>query len=339
MSRFNYLLVLILMVSPIIYGCGSGGKQNSATDQSQQLIKGLRSELDQTRKELETQKDLNANLEDQVQSLTSKLDEIEKDVSANPHQQDSHVVSSSGALDSQSRVALMGAKALADFKAEQLNARLEKLTKESQTREAELARSVENAQLLTGEVAELKKTVQEKADQLSGLTTQKTLQINQLSTEVKNMTQQLADFRQDITDKEELLVTLKKAWSDATQLKGAAEADVTRLKAELETTNKQLAVYKESAERGTQEAAFFKVELDQALERLDSATAQLEKLTNENILSNTEIERLKSHSAALANKLYALERAAGVDSENFATSLDRIMSGTFSESPKRTIAR
>ncbi len=339
MIRFNYLLAIVLMVSPIICGCGSSGKQGSATEQTQQLITGLRSELEQARKELDSQTELNRSLEDQVQSLAGKLDEIEKQVPQNASTLDSQATSSSGALDSQSRVALMGAKALAEFKAEQLSAKLEKLTKESLAREGELVKSSESLESLSGQISQLKNSLQEKTEQFDSIVRGKTAQINQLGLEVKNLTEQITDFRQDVSEKDELLVTLKKAWSDATQLKTAAESDVSRLKTELETMARQSATYKEAAERGSQEATFLKAELEQARERLDSTTAQLEKLTNENLLSNTEIERLKAHSANLANKLYALERAAGVDSENFVTSLDRIMSGTFSGTPQQIMAR
>ncbi len=339
MRPLNYSLAIMLMVIPIILGCGSGSKQSSAPDQSQQLVSGLRAELDQARKDLEEQTDLNRDLEDQVRSLTSKLDEIDQQAPATGSQHESPSVSSSGALDSQSRVALMGAKALAEFKAEQLGAKLEKLGKESQAREAELAKALANYESVSSEVSELKKAVQEKTEQLAKMESEKGSQIDQLSGKVQTLTQQVADLKQDVTEKEDLLVTMKKAWSDATQLKTTAENEISRLKTDLETATKQSATFKDTAERSSQEAAFFKGELEQAQERLDSTTAQLEKLTNENLLSSAEIERLKSHSATLANKLYALERAAGVDSENFATSLDRIMSGTFSDAPQRTMAR
>lgn len=339
MIRFNYLLAIVLMVSPIIYGCGSSGKQGSATEQTQQLVTGLRSELEQARKELEAQVELNRSLDDQVQSLTGKLDEIEKQAPQNASTADSQAVSSLGALDSQSRVALMGAKALAEFKAEQLSAKLEKLSKESLTKEAELAKSMEKSESLSEEITQIKNSLQQKADEFDSVVAEKAARINQMGLELKNLTQQVADLRQDVSEKDELLVTLKKAWSDATQLKTAAESDVSRLRTELETITRQSSTYKDAAERGSQEATFFKAELEQARERLDSTTAQLEKLTNENLLSSTEIERLKAHSANLANKLYAVERAAGVDSENFVTSLDRIMSGTFSGNPQQIIAR
>ena len=339
MIRFNYLLAIVLVVTPMIYGCGSSGKQGSATEQTQQLIAGLRTELEQARKDLDVQTELNKSLEDQVLSLTGKLDEIEKQAPQNSSSQESQAINSSGALDSQSRVALMGAKALAEFRAEQLNAKLEKLTKDSRAKEAELAKSIENSESLTEQMGQLKNALREKTEQFDSVVGEKTGQINQLGVEVNNLTKQLAELKQDVSEKEELLVTLKKAWSDATQIKTAAEADVSRLKTELETVAKQAANYKEAAERGSQEATFFKAELEQARDRLNSTTAQLEKLTNENLLSNTEIERLKAHSANLANKLYAVERAAGVDSENFVTSLDRIMSGTFSAGPQQIMAR
>lgn len=339
MIRFNYLLAIVLMVSPMIYGCGSSGKQGSATEQTQQLVAGLKTELEQARKDLEAQTELNKSLEDQVQSLTGKLDEIEKQAPQSAASHESQAVNSSGALDSQSRVALMGAKALAEFRAEQLSAKLEKLTRDSRSKEAELTKLMENSESLTEQMAQLKNALREKSEQFDSVVAEKTAHINQLGVEVNGLTKQLAELRQDVSEKEELLVTLKKAWSDATQIKTAAETDVSRLKTEVETLSKQAAAYKDAAERGSQEATFFKAELEQARDRLDSTTAQLEKLTNENLLSNTEIERLKAHSANLANKLYAVERAAGVDSENFVTSLDRIMSGTFSAGPQQIMAR
>ncbi len=339
MKNLKYLLAIALLISPIIYGCGSSNKSGSVNDQNQQLISSLRSDLDKARKDLEAQVEQNRNLEDQVQSLTGKLDEIEKEAPAISQTPESTQNAGSGAFDSQSRVALMGAKALAEFKAEQLGAKLEKLTREMQIKENELAKAVEESEGLNRELAGMKEALQEKTTTFERQASESAGRMNQMGQEIKVLSSQVNDLKQEISDKDELLVTLKKAWADATQLKTSSESESSRLRTELENVTKQLASYKDSSERGEQEASFFKAELQQAQERLDSATAQLEKLTNENLSSIKELERLKNHSASLANKLYALERAAGIDSENFVTSIDNLISGAYPVTPQETVKR
>lgn len=339
MNRLRYAIAVVILVSPIICGCGSNNKSGSATEQSQQLISSLRSDLDGARKELEAQTDLNRSLDDQIQSLTSKLDEIERQSSSVVSKPDQSASGSSGSFDSQSRVALMGAKALAEFKAEQLNAKLEKLTKELRAKEGELGTAVSQTQTLSAEVTRLKEAVRETAEKYDNLYAQKNTQVDQMSAELKKLSGQVNDLKHDVAEKEELLITLKKAYSDAAQLKSASETEVNRLKNELSNMSSQLASFKDAAERGAQETTVLKKEIQLAQERLDSATTQLEKLTNEALLSDREIERLKTHSANLANKLYAMERAAGVDSENFVTSVDRIISGNFGGTPQGTATR
>lgn len=339
MCRSRYFLAIALLVSPMIFGCGPGPKPGASNEQSQQMISSLESELDRARTEVEKQIDINKTLEDQVQSLTSKLDEIEKEEAGSAQSQESSTVSSSGALDSQSRVALMGAKALAEFKAEQLSSKLEKLTKESQARDTDLAKAVEKADALDAELKGIKEALEEKTQQYDSQTTEKTAQINQMGMELKNLSAQVNEMKQEVADKEELLATLKKAWSDATQLKTAAEAESARLKTELTEVNAQLATVTEAAEKSSKEASILKGELQQAQERIESATTQIEKLSSDNQAYSKEVERLKVNAATLSNKLYALERAAGTDSENFATSLDRIMSGTFESKPNQTVTR
>lgn len=339
MNRLRYAIAIVILVSPIIYGCGSSDKSGSATEQYQQLISSLRSDLDGARKELEAQTDLNRSLDDQIQSLTSKLDEIERQSSVGVSEPDHSSAGSSAGFDSQSRVALMGAKALAEFKAEQLNAGLEKLTKQLRAKEGELATALGRTQTLSAEVSRLKETVSEATEQYDNLSAQRNTQVGQMSAELKKLSSQVNDLKQDVAEKDELVVTLKKAYSDAAQLKSAAETEANRLRNELSNMNSHLASYRDAAERGAQETAVLKQEIQISQDRLASATTQLEKLTNEAVSSDREIERLKTHSANLANKLYAMERAAGVDSENFVTSIDRIIGGTFGGTPQGSATR
>ncbi|MGD9819819.1 MAG: hypothetical protein AB7V04_14155, partial [Desulfomonilaceae bacterium] len=148
MRLLKYALAIVILVSPVILGCGSGTKSGSVNEEPQKLISELRGELDKARSELENQTDLNKSLDDQVQFLKARLDEIEKE-SSDDHAATSHSSESSGTFDSQSRVALMGAKALAEFKAEQLSSKLEKLTQLVQTKETELSKILEKSESLT----------------------------------------------------------------------------------------------------------------------------------------------------------------------------------------------
>lgn len=96
-----------------------------------------------------------------MEDIENKLKGIETCSSLNESISGSSPISPSGELDGQIRITLIGARALTEFKAEQLSHQLQKLTKGGQNIQSDLNNAVEKAAALSEEVARLKNILQQ----------------------------------------------------------------------------------------------------------------------------------------------------------------------------------
>jgi hypothetical protein len=161
-------MAILMVVSPIICGPALSNEADSVYISSQQMISILHSCLNHARQVLETQVDLTQDYQEQVYLLTSILQDIENKLkgietcsSLNSSRFDSSPVQSSRELDEQTRITVIGARALTEFKAQQLSYQVHNLTKESQNKQSDFDNTVEKATALSEEVARLKNILQQ----------------------------------------------------------------------------------------------------------------------------------------------------------------------------------
>lgn len=134
---------------------------------SEQMISSLRSCLNDARKVLDSQLDLSQNYRQQVYLLSGtmadiedKLLRIETLVSPGQPENNSLSIHSSSVLDGQTRITLMGATALTEFKAEQLSHELKKLTRGGPNRQSDLNNVVVKAAALSEQIARINAILQ-----------------------------------------------------------------------------------------------------------------------------------------------------------------------------------
>lgn len=294
MNSLRYCLLALAYALVLLFqGCSQpqGQGTGSAPDllKARDLVSELQSQLAEARKDLAKQHAQNGELIERVQSVMDKLKEAEKDRDREREerkaaearkqvQEEATRSASASGISDPVRIKLMGAKALAEFRAKQLSERLDKLGKDLEAKEQELKTIREDAknkdeevQTLTKRMDELRATADAKTAELSGRIEKVTKELSQRSAEAKQLEDQL-------NEKTGLLDALKNAVGDAGRLKARAEAEGARLKKELDETQKQLeAKTQESEQRGKQveELRQGLTNADQQIEQLNAATAKL----------------------------------------------------------------
>ncbi len=205
-------LLLIMLSSLALLGCGESELQQ-ARIQDQKAISDLKSQLSEAKDSLDARLKEKEQQVQQVQELTSKLNQVEKAIAAKAQAEKTK------AKGDESRVELMGAKAIAEFKAEQLHRRVEKLTQDLSVKEQEVASIRQNAQQQSGEVEQLRARVTElqKADQ--SRTAELQSRLESIGKELKERSAAAEQFKRELDEKAELLNALKNAVSDASKLK------------------------------------------------------------------------------------------------------------------------
>jgi chromosome segregation ATPase len=174
MNALGFRLILLLILAFLAQGCGedqveksrpkpSTGtdrieKERAASPTNQDIILDLKSRLMVSREELDRQKTENRNLQDRLESVTRKLHAVESE--AEKLRADLSKAAPRSSKSFPDRVNLMGAKALAEFKAKQLSQRVEKLSQDLESKESELAGIRENALQKEQAVAKLTKKIE-----------------------------------------------------------------------------------------------------------------------------------------------------------------------------------
>lgn len=292
MNVLRYCLLSLTYIAVLLFqGCTQpqGTAESPEILKAQALVAELQNQLSEARKDLARQHAQNGELIQRVQSVMEKLKEAEKErdkereerksaeAAKSVREETSRNASAAGISDPV-RIRLMGAKALAEFRAKQLTERLDKLGKDLELKERELKTIRQNAQqkdedlrALTKRIDELRATADAKTAELTKRIEKVTNDLSQRSTEAKKLGAQLSE-------KVGLLEALKNAITDAGKLKARAEAEGERLKKELDETQKRLAAKTEESEQRGKQVAELQQSLtnaDQQIEELKSVTGQL----------------------------------------------------------------
>ena len=141
MTSSHYSMMILVALVFILLGCGQSqvGKTTGETGDLQKSIADLQSQLAQARQTVTTYEGENQRLSAELQAASVKEKMAEQRASENiPEGQMEARGTGLGEGDDESRIGLMGAKALAEFKAEQLSIRLGKLSKDLDLKEQEL---------------------------------------------------------------------------------------------------------------------------------------------------------------------------------------------------------
>ena len=279
------------------------------------MISNLRSCLHHARQVLETQVDLSQNYKEQVYLLARLMEDIENKLkgietcsSLNESISDSSPISPSGELDGQIRITLMGARALTEFKAEQLSHQLQKLTKGGQNIQSDLNNAVEKAAALSEEVARLKNILQkntlrrdvqfaEHIRLIGGPKKQgRQAEVCQFQGNISEENTPLATFLQAAAESTQVKTSEQLGMTEKTPLNSEAVVTVDELKRKIEQATKQAKALQELVSKIAAQTQLVKIQGQQTESKLNDMRTVTKMWQKQRIPVNSE-------AVALENKL------------------------------------
>lgn len=305
--RFGMNIFLILGSMLLLQACGDSqlDKLRMEAEQRQKHTAGLESQLNQARDALARQQDEKSRLVSELDLQRQKIKELEARAAkgVEPSQPLVREVPDAG------KIGLMGAKAVAEFKAEQLSKRLDKLRADLDAKEKELARINQLANQKDAEVAKLKESIEKLQAEEQARVEELQSRLGNISKELKQRSAEASKFKLDLQEKSELLEALKNAVADAGKLKSSAEAENANIRSELATTRKQLEETKAQASLDRQDLQDCAAWAEKASKELEQQRAGLEQYRTDTDRLRQEGEQLKAAYAELTRKIQAAEAA------------------------------
>jgi hypothetical protein len=330
MNCFRVCLALFFGLALMAQGCGrqTPEKPVPKEDRRTQIISQLKSNLSQAEDESARQKNENAALVTEVESLKQEIKELEEKAAQQQAQEpasspepSSPPVQPDESISPETRVGLLGAKAIAEFRAQQLSQRLDKLTKDLDKKEQELKDIRENAQQKQAEVARLSETLDrlQAADQLRAQ--EVNAKLGSMSKELAARSEESQRFKKEMEEKAALLDTLKQAVSDAAKLKTHAEAEAEKLRAALAENTTKLKKTERQIEDAIKEIQQYQTNEDDMRRQLADWQAAVARSSDQAQSCAQETERLKSEISTLNERLQALHPKG----EEESSAVDRIL--------------
>jgi chromosome segregation ATPase len=313
MKCFRLCLMLSLGLALLAQGCGRKPPEEPAAkeDRSAQVISRLEADLVQARDDLSRERGNRDALAKEIVGLKGEIQELEAKVAQQEAQEPAPPpeppAQPEEGVPPGTRVGLLGAKAIAEFRAQQLSQRLDKLTKDLETKETELNSIRENAQQKEAEVARLSET-------LDRLHTADQLRAEEVNAKLASMSKELAirseeskRFKQELDEKAGLLDTLKQAVADAAKLKTNCEAEGEKLRAALATNTAKLKKAERQIEDAVKEIQQYQTGEDDMRRQMAEWRDAAERSRAQAESSGQESEQLKAEIAQLMQRLQSAQ--------------------------------
>jgi chromosome segregation ATPase len=319
--RAIIIIVLILGLMVILQACSESGADKLAAqaEQSRKHAAHLESQLAKTSEALARQKDENSRLARQLDSIRNKVQALEaqseKNKTAGDQMKEAPDVG---------KIGLLGAKAIAEFKVEQLSKRVDKLGADLNSKDRELVKLNQLAKRKDDELTKLKDRIDKLQSTDQGRVKDLQTKFENTFKELQKRTAAANKAQQDLKDKSELLATLQNAVSDAAKLKSAAEAETKKLSAQLAQTTKQL-------ETSNSKAAADKRDLQDCSDWAEKAANKLKQQQAAMKQYHDETEHLRKEGSLLKAALAKLEHRVKTAKapQKHESTIDRIL-----EAPK-----
>ncbi len=295
MEKF-FLIVLSCLA---LIGCGSSNLEQARLE-DQKVISDLKAKLADAQSAAEIRQNEIDRLTRQMQDVTSKNNELQNLLKARTEQK-------SGKSEPPGRVELLGAKALAEYKAEQLSRRVEKLTADLDQRERELAEINKKTKTQGTEVEQLRQTVAELQKTDANRTAELQGRIESITKQLKERSDAAEQFKRELNERTELLNALKNAVTDASTLKTSAESENAKLRQALEDTKKQLEAANAATEEARQEAVKFHAYGEQVHTQLGQWKQYAEQMKQEAERLNSELQAATTEVAQLQEQVQTLQ--------------------------------
>jgi len=291
-------------------GCGDTEAEKSKAEatQSREVIAKLQSQLAEARDGLARQQAENRQLSETVRTFDQKIAQIqvaaEKAAEESRSRRGASSATPEGNGDAdQSRITLMGAKAVAEFKAAQLSQKLESLKKDLERKEEELARIREDAQKKDNEIQMLSKRVEELQAQDQTRSAEVNSKLEHLGKELEKRSVESRQLKKDLDDKVGLLEALKNAVADAGRLKATAEAEASGLRNQISELTRQLTASQTDGKACRQEIARLQSEGEGRRQEIASLQNESEGFRQEIVRLQGLIEKSRQETARLQGEM------------------------------------
>jgi len=276
----------------------------------QKALETLKEEISHARAVISKLEQDKAELMAQAAQLKEELvrkEETKLDVSpvpppiSQPSATPEHKATDVPPLDPETKVELLGAKAIAEFKAKKLAERLEKVANDLNAREQELQAIRRIAEEKDSELKRLRATIEQLQAQEQQRTAELIEKIDFLSKELATRGAEVNRLEQALEERTSLLEALKTAIKDSSTLKTTLEAEINRARQETSQVQTQLEQTRREVEKAQLETQKFQAEADTLREQLSLWQEAAQRL-------QAETDRLRKE----AKELYARLAATGV---------------------------
>jgi chromosome segregation ATPase len=323
-------MMLFLGLVVLLQGCSQStvDKSTSETDRLQKSVEDLQSQLAQAKQALSNYEDENKRLAADLQAAggTERMAE-QGALEQSPEGRVQAKGPENKEGDEEGRISLMGAKALAEFRAEQLSKRLDKLNKDMNLKEQELATIRQNAEAKDQEVASLSVKIEELQEADRTRTSELQAKLDAIEQELAERSIAMGKLKQDLDEKTELLTALKSAVADAAKLKSNAETEVTRLQSDLTQAAGQADAVGKQAGQLRRELEQLQNQAFRSREDIEQCRQQYEQLHAEAESSKQESQKLKAELSELSKKVQVAESAPPAAEEESPSALDNLLQG------------
>lgn len=301
MKHLGLFLILLLLAAVSLQSCGgSADEKSEAVKQTPTLqTVDVDKELKQVKEKLLSLESENKELHASNKMLSEKLKELQEAAEAEIHKESTKKSSgsSSGAVSDQTRIALMGAKAVAEFRADQAERRVKSLTANLSQKEEDLKNALENVENVSHENDQLRKKLETLTAAVASKESEYEQTVKKLESTVAERASIIAKQEEELKQKEDILNTLKTALSDAGQLKSVAEANLDQLKKNLTECQNMNNELKTSMDKQQKETAMLSGELENLKQNYSSCLNQFTSLKAQSDTYLKQIKHLESYIA------------------------------------------
>ncbi len=288
-------------------------------EQRQKFIVDLQNNLETTKASLSEQKAENEQLKSELSAAMAKMRDGQT-----TNQPTQPINGAKAKSDDPSRIEILGAKAVAEFKADLLAKRLENAQKNINELKSQLSAKDNEVKNLAGQIGErdqeisrIKNLAEQEFAVKDNRVSELQSKLDQLTKENAGTLEKLEKLTAEAGENKDLAATFKSALSDATRIKTAAESEIGRLQGEV----KNLTATLETTKTELNEVSGDFESCKSGYEQLSS---QAEKFRSHAAQLTTENERIKTEMASMSERMKSME-AASAPGDNGRSNIDKLL--------------
>jgi DNA repair exonuclease SbcCD ATPase subunit len=330
MDSLRPITILVLSLLLALQGCGGSSVEETkqVAKPPQREVSEAEANLQKAREELTALKQNNEHLAQRCEVLTAKTKELEE--IAREKVAKKAPASQPSSIGDDARIELMGAKAIAEFRAKQLSARLDTLSKDLERKDQELEAIRSTAKQKEEEVEALRKSMEQLRATAETQTQNLSRRMEELGRQVQERSEETKKLQKEVNDKTSLLESLKSAVADAGKLKSQAESQSAQLRTQLNEALKQLQAAQAESQQRSAEAAQLRSQIGTFKQETEQWRSAAERFREEAERYGQAVQELQAQASELTAKLQTQESAeqpAAVDEDYVPRIVEEITAG------------